>query len=130
MGERTRARVVSWSAGALALAVAGTAVAQPPSYTFTSIDYPSATGGSSVARGINDAGQIVGFFSDGAGTHGFIRDRNGKFTDPINYPSATATSTSPRGINSAGQIVGVFTDSAGTHGFFRDSNGKFSAPID
>src|SRR5438477_8670953 len=117
MGGRTWTRVVFWSGGAFAFAVAVTGAAQTPSYTFSPIDYPSATAGTTVARGINDAGQIVGFFSDGAGTHGFIRDSNGKFTDPIDYPSATATSTSPRGINSAGQIVSVFTDSAGTHGF-------------
>jgi uncharacterized membrane protein len=92
--------------------------------------FPSATATSTVARDINDTGQIVGFFSDGAGAHGFIRDTDGKFSHAIDYPSATATSTAPRGINSAGRIVGDFTDSAGTHGFFRDIDGKFSPPID
>jgi uncharacterized membrane protein len=122
--------IFSWSGAVFAFAVAATGAAQTPSYTFIQIDYPNATATNTVARAINDSRQIVGFFSDGAGTHGFIRDAHGKFSPPIDYPSATATSTTPRGINSVGEIVGVFVDGAGTHGFLRDIHGKFSAPID
>jgi probable HAF family extracellular repeat protein len=39
-------------------------------FSFTQIDVPGAT--ITLARGINDAGQIVGSFSDSTGTHGFL----------------------------------------------------------
>jgi uncharacterized membrane protein len=59
--------------------------------------------------GINDAGQIVGFFV-GPGEHGFLLDTGGSFTQ-IDVPGAR--STEAFGINDAGQIVGSF------FGFFR-----------
>jgi len=114
----------AWSGGVFALAVAVTASAQTPSYIFTTIDFPNAN--STAARGVNDAGQIVGYFSDSTGTHAFLLS-DGIFTS-IDYPRAS--STQGRGINSAGEIVGYFTDSAGTHGFFRDTGGNFSPAID
>ena len=114
----------AWFAGVSALAVAATGPAQTPSYTFTTIDFPNAI--STAARGINDGGQIVGYFSDSSGTHAFLLS-DGIFIS-IDYPSAS--STQGRGINSAGEIVGYFTDSVGTHGFFRDTGGNFSPAID
>jgi probable HAF family extracellular repeat protein len=38
--------------------------------TFTPIDVPGAT--RTVACGINDSGQIVGYFTDARGDHGFL----------------------------------------------------------
>ena len=114
----------AWSGGVFALAVAVTASAQTPSYIFTTIDFPNAN--STAARGVNDAGQIVGYFSDSTGTHAFLLS-DGIFTS-IDYPRAS--STQGRGINSAGEIVGYFTDNAGTHGFLRDTGGNFSPAID
>lgn len=121
MGGRNGA--FAWSGGVFALAVAATGSAQTPSYTFTTIDFPNAI--STAARGINDGGQIVGYFSDSSGTHAFLLS-DGIFIS-IDYPSAS--STQGRGINSAGEIVGYFTDSVGTHGFFRDTGGNFSPAI-
>src|SRR5262245_66222622 len=40
------------------------------SFTITTIDVPGSR--STTARGINDAGQIVGDFQDATGSHGFL----------------------------------------------------------
>ena len=40
-------------------------------YSFTTIDVPGALPGTTSANGINDSGQIVGQYADGAGTYGF-----------------------------------------------------------
>ena len=74
-----------------------------------------------MARGINDAGQIVGDFQDSTTMHGFL-DVGGSFTT-IDVPGAR--STSAQGINDAGQIVGYFIDSTGDHGFL-DTGGSFT----
>jgi probable HAF family extracellular repeat protein len=79
--------------------------------TFTIIDVPNAT--STQAFGINNSGQIVGYF----GSHGFVTD--GTTLTTIDVPGAQ--STQPRGINMAGQIVGTFSDTTGgLHGFLTD----------
>jgi probable HAF family extracellular repeat protein len=83
------------------LAAASPANASP--FTFTSFDVPGAI--YTAPFGINDAGQIVGFFIDSTGVHGFL-DNGGSFT-PLNGPGST---TEARGINNGGQIVG-FTQS-------------------
>src|SRR5215831_14249160 len=86
-------------------------------YTFTTIDYPDATSHSTVANGINDAGQIVGYFNDSTGKfHGFLKD--GATFTTIDVPGANATVA--LGINDAGQIVGLFENATGTHGFLKD----------
>jgi probable HAF family extracellular repeat protein len=69
-----------------------------------------------MAYGVNDAGQIVGQFIDGAGVyHGFLYS-GGTYTtidDPLGLMG-----TEPFGINDQGQIVGGYQDSSGvTHGF-------------
>ncbi len=78
-------------------------------------------GTDTIANGINDAGQIVGYFYNGTGEHGFL-DSGGTFTQ-IDAPGATDTGAS--GINDAGQIVGNFFNSTGEHGFL-DSGGTFT----
>jgi probable HAF family extracellular repeat protein len=91
------------------------------SYRFLSIDVPGA--GFTVARGINDEGQISGVFSDAAGVdHGFLWS-NDAFT-PIDPPGSTGTSGG--GINARADIVGDYSDQAGIdHGFLL-RRGKFS----
>jgi probable HAF family extracellular repeat protein len=56
----------------LSLPLGTLVAAQDDSYTFTTIDVPGA--GYTVASGINADGQIVGWFTDATGTHGFLRD--------------------------------------------------------
>jgi probable HAF family extracellular repeat protein len=99
-------------------------------YTFKKIDVPLAN--ETDVQGINNAGQIVGFFFDGTGEHGFV-DTGGVFT-PINDPSLGVTSTAAHSINSLGQIVGAFnttscpfpaTGCPGTQGFL-DVAGVFT----
>jgi probable HAF family extracellular repeat protein len=81
---------------------------------FTIFDVPGA--GDTVVRGINDSGQIVGYFNFG---HGFV-DTGGIFTT-IDVPGATGTPA--YGINNSGQIVGSFGDASGVHGFvYTDGN--------
>ena len=52
---------------ALSLIVATTAAAQTPTYTFTPIDVPEAR--EVVLTGINNAGQIVGYYEDNSFTY-------------------------------------------------------------
>ena len=70
--------------------------------TFTTIDVPGAT--LTVVMGINDAGDMVGYYADSASgsTHGFLLS-GGSFT-VIDYPGADSSRAS--GINDFGQIVG------------------------
>jgi probable HAF family extracellular repeat protein len=78
----------------------------------TTLDVPGAN--FTYARGINDAGQIVGFYS-ADGLHGFLLS-SGIYTT-LDVPAAAYTE--PEGINDAGQIVGVYIDTIGSpgHGF-------------
>jgi probable HAF family extracellular repeat protein len=92
--------------------------------TYTTLDDPSATQGT-VARGINDAGQIVGFYTNATGQHGFLLS-GGTYTtldDPLATLGTVAT-----GINASGQIVGWYSNASGTHGFLY-FDGLY-APID
>jgi len=89
----------------LVLFVAGPGQAQAD-YIFTTIDVPGSA--QTVASGINDAGQIVGYYNG----HGFLLS-NGSYTTL----DATGSSvTQALGINNAGQIVGSYGDASGTHG--------------
>jgi probable HAF family extracellular repeat protein len=76
------------------------------------------------ALDINEAGQIVGAYTDANGkARGFLRSK-GRFTDIV-VPGATETA--PFGNNNRGQIVGVYIDAAGDLGsFLRDSHGRFT----
>ena len=98
--------------------------------TFTIINDPSAGNNSSgtnryegtYAKSINNKGEVVGYYIDGAGVwHGFL-DNNGIFTNIDAELGATNVAT---GINDNGQIIGYYLDSAGYHGFL-DNNGVFT----
>jgi uncharacterized membrane protein len=89
---------------------------------YITLNDPAAGSGSGQAEagGINDSGQIVGFYIDSSGIdHGFL-DSNGHYTT-LNDPSAGTGSgqgTLAFGINDSGQIVGEYYDSSGVqHGF-------------
>jgi uncharacterized membrane protein len=59
-------------------------------------------------RGVNDAGLIVGRFSDSHGhLHGFLRDTGGAISE-VDVPGALETDA--YGISDAGAIVGAFND--------------------
>jgi hypothetical protein len=82
----------------LVLGISGGAWAQ--NYTFTTINVPGSF--STVIWGINSASEIVGFFGDATGGHGFLAS-GGSFTT-IDVPGSTVT-TDARGINNVGQFV-------------------------
>jgi probable HAF family extracellular repeat protein len=92
-----------------------------PTYTFMVIDPSSSIG--TLATGINNVGQIVGYYGDSTGGHGFLY--SGAVYTIIDYPLAGGTNA--YGINDAGQIVGYYSDgSTGqTHGFL-DSAGTYT----
>jgi probable HAF family extracellular repeat protein len=90
-------------------------LATPPTattYTFSTLNAPSGTDGT-VAQGINDLGQIVGFYRESILTgHGFL------YSGGIYTTSDVVTNGTPVDINDLGQIVGGYTDSNSTeHGF-------------
>ena len=94
----------------LVVAAFASSVSAAP-YTFTTLDVPGAS--STQARGINNAGQVVGDFIRSGVFHGFI-NTGGTFTT-LDVPGASFTGAG--GINNAGQVVGFFRDSSGQHGF-------------
>ena len=82
-------------------------LADPINFTVTLLDVPGST--STTAIGISNAGQIVGDYTDSAGsTHGFL-DINGTFTT-LDFPGSTYTAAT--GINNLGQIVGFYSGGA------------------
>jgi hypothetical protein len=79
------------------------------------------------ALGINDLGDIVGFYADASGfQHGYIDDE-GVFTT---FDPTGSTNTTINGINNLGDIVGFYTDANGdTVGFVGTPVPEPTAPI-
>jgi hypothetical protein len=76
-------------------------------------------------RGINDNGDIVGWYLDSGGLqHGFLLPKGGQAVT-IDNPGGT---TNPEGINNKGEISGLYTDSSGNrHGFiYNIAKAKFT----
>ncbi|MBV9849591.1 MAG: hypothetical protein JO250_07875 [Armatimonadetes bacterium] len=70
---------------------------------FTRITFPGAT--RTVPTGVNDRGQVVGWYSNGRGPrHGFLF--NGAAYTRIDYPGATETELA--GVNGRGQVIGMY----------------------
>jgi probable HAF family extracellular repeat protein len=81
-------------------------------YIFIALDDPlggtQSSGQGTRAQGINDQGQIVGFYVDSSGaTHGFLYS-GGAYTT-LDDPLGTG-GTFAQGINDQGQIVGSYID--------------------
>jgi len=109
---------------------------QTETFVPVKIDYPGST--STVARGINNPGNVVGTYfcaaacvnpltgeTSAAGTHGFLL-QDGVFTR-VDVPGGTATVA--RGISEQGVIVGHYNVGAVTHGFAY-LHGIYINPID
>jgi hypothetical protein len=104
-----------------ALPLVGTVARAATIEVFETFDYPG-TGNLTLPQKINDGGAIVGVFIDPAGVaRGFIRSRQGRFSNPIVEPNDTGNLTQGRGINNARRICGEYLNgSDGTfHGYFR-----------
>jgi VCBS repeat-containing protein/probable HAF family extracellular repeat protein len=90
---------------------------------YTSIDDPFAAGNTfgTFVNGLNDLGQIVGYYSDsnffGGNLHGFLYSGNSYITIDI----SSAYRTVPVGINDTGQIFGNYF--IHTPGFFEPPHG-------
>ncbi|MBZ5704081.1 MAG: hypothetical protein LAN63_01900 [Acidobacteriia bacterium] len=92
-------RKALWFVAVLLMSSARLALAQG---TYTQIDFPGAI--TTSCWGINNAGDIAGFYQDVGGVyHGFILS-NGTYTT-LDYPGAQATVLNR--INDVGQIVGT-----------------------
>ena len=74
-------------------------------------------GNSTVANGINDAGQIVGsYYFDGA-SHGYLYSGGTFSTVDVPTVGGNYGGTAATDINNVGQIVGTYADGYGRHGF-------------
>jgi hypothetical protein len=88
------------------------------SFTFTVFDVPGGYG-QTTATGVNDSGEIVGYFQSAGATHGFVRSSDGVTFTTIDVPGATQTYA--WGINNIGELTGFFVDASGyQHGFLDD----------
>ena len=105
----------------VAIAMAGYLVACPqalfarePQFTvqvLATIDYPG-SGNSTTVQGINDLGDVTGYFEDSSGaTRSFIRYADGSFSAPIVEPNDAGNLTVARGINNLGEICGYYFSS-------------------
>ena len=88
--------------------------------TYTTLDDPLADKGGgigTVPRGINDLGQIVGYYITGGSWKGFLYSggSNGTYTNLPDDPSAVGgPGVAPLAINDLGQIVGYTTTATAT----------------
>jgi probable HAF family extracellular repeat protein len=90
-------------------------------------------GASLTAAGINNFGDVAGFYNTNAKTgpsaDAFLKLHSGQFIT-ISFPAAGVTMTQAFGVNDAGEVVGTYTTGSGnsavTHGFTW-LNGKFAS---
>lgn len=90
--------------------------------TYTTIDYPGAV--FTAAYGINNNGQIVGFYYGSDTIDHAFRDFSGVFST-VDYPGSSASALT--GINDAGQVVGQWFGSGTKAGY--DEHGYLASPI-
>lgn len=97
--------------------------------TFTNFTVPDAS--ETTARGINDAGLVVGYYgSAGSPDQGFLYDSRTGAYSTISVPGADVTRAF--GINNLGQVVGSYDDATGAHAFTYNATtslfGTFDVP--
>src|SRR5262245_7201902 len=100
------------------------ALAQEPQLTIkvlATIDYPG-SGNSTTVQGINDFGDVTGYFEDSTGAiRSFIRYADGTFSEPIVEPNDAGNLTVAKDIDNTGRICGYYFSSDSFHpyrGFF------------
>jgi len=110
---------------ALALLTAASLVLNRPAaattFTYTTLNAPGAPNNTR-AFGVNDAGQVAGYYVDNTGYHGFL-ETGGTYTT-LDVPGAKY-GTYAFGVNNAGQVAGPYQDSTGNHGFL-ETNGAYT----
>jgi hypothetical protein len=83
----------------------------------TPIDVPFLGAINTNAPGLNDSGDVVGFYTVGTRLVSFRRDHQGDYAS-LDAPTATpAAATIATGINNGGDIVGQYTHQGVTRGF-------------
>lgn len=89
--------------------------------TYIVFDAPDAA--ATTVTGMNDGGDVVGYFQDAqtSTTRGFVRAKDGSVVAFDAAPNAA--STLPAAINAAGDVTGAFFDAIGLHSFLRHSQG-------
>ena len=87
---------------------------------FTNINLPSNI---SQATGVNDSGEVVGFFQLASGNFSAFSDVGGAIT-PFEFPGSA--STQALGVNNLGEIVGDYVDAGGVMHGFLDNAGMFT----
>src|SRR2546423_163238 len=95
----------------LLLGLSRQSVAQQPAITIgivATFDYPG-SGNSTTATGINDLGDVTGYFEDTASAiRGFIRYADGTFSAPIVEPNDVGNITVAKDIDNTGRICGYY----------------------
>ncbi|WP_328609942.1 hypothetical protein OG943_12720 [Amycolatopsis sp. NBC_00345] len=74
-------------------------------YSYVTVQYPKSV--KTTLYGINNKGNTAGYFSDGRGTHGFLRSADGAISAALDHPEA-GTTTALFGVNGAGDAVGYY----------------------
>jgi probable HAF family extracellular repeat protein len=92
---------------------------------FSSFDPLNST--DTVARSVNDSGDIAGFFN--FFLHGYLLSGDGSPTQ-IDVPFAGVTDTQVYSVNNRGEVAGSFDDAVGGHGFVRTKDGDYGTAID
>jgi hypothetical protein len=124
MCNAIRSLLTSFRAGTAALArvvLASTTHAQ----TITTIDPPNSA--FTIAQAINPVGQIVGYYLDGSGIHGFLRQPSGAITSFNVSRDGFQLGTFATAITPAGQITGYYdTFNFTQHSFLRQPDGTIT----
>lgn len=126
-GRQTRfARLVIAAAAVVTvLATAGPVSATPTSYSFTTFNESSST----FPGGINDSGQIAGYYGTGTRAVAFVRSASGSFTTFT--ISGARSGTFASGINDTGTVVGYYATTSSTdYGFVRSPTGVVTTITD
>ena len=101
-------------------------VTAAPAQTFTVFDAPNAL--LMVSSSINAQGDVTGYFNDGRGGGGFVRDAAGNIT-VFNAPGIALAFLSVTSINAGGEVTGSFIPFSNPFrqtGFVRDASGNFT----
>ena len=93
-----------------------------PQGKFKTFDAPNGDPDIAVT-GINNAGDVTGYFGDNGSVDGFIRTADGTFT-LFQPPGLGAV---PVSINAKGETTGDYSGNGKSVGFFRKPNGKITS---
>jgi hypothetical protein len=97
-----------------------------PNGSLTIFDVPNGTN-HTYARGINDMGEIVGYYYDNSGPpHGFILNSNGTGFTSFDVCNYGPVGTYAYAVNNRGEVAGFCGMKSGEVGFIREANGSFS----